>query len=224
MNKYASIETVYKRDKTTNKLLFGELRSPEFSCIKEWVYQEKIDGMNIRLILTEKGCEIRGRTDNAQVPHGLKYISAIVYKKKEVIKECLGINFIVSPVCLYGEGYGAGIQKGGKYRQDNGFALFDVYQGGCWLTPYNLSNFYDVVFGEYLAYSPTTVPVCLAPILGCYTQIPLTKEHLEKIIPLSLTSRESAVLPEGIVARPKENLFDRYGNRIMWKLCFREYK
>ena len=64
MDKYASIETVFKRDKTTNKLLFGELRLPEFGCVKEWVYQEKVDGMNIRLILTEDGCEIKGRTES----------------------------------------------------------------------------------------------------------------------------------------------------------------
>ncbi len=58
--KYPSIESVFTRDKTTNKLNFGELRFNEFGCINLWIAQEKIDGMNIRLVITDHGVEILG--------------------------------------------------------------------------------------------------------------------------------------------------------------------
>jgi hypothetical protein len=218
MDKYASIETVFKRDKTTNKLLFGELRLPEFGCVKEWVYQEKVDGMNIRLILTEDGCEIKGRTDNAQIPNGLKYLPKLLYKEKDLIKEHFGIETITSPICFYGEGYGGGIQKGGKYRGDNGLAIFDIFNKEKWLDPYDVSDFCLSIFGsgEF-----SKMPIHSVPELGACSRIPITKEDLTYIIPKSFINGLQA---EGIVARPKVTLFDKYGNRIMWKLCFREYK
>lgn len=217
MDKYASIETVYKRDKTTNKLLFGELRFPEFSCIKEWIYQEKIDGMNIRLILTERGCEIKGRTDNAVIPHKLSYLPALLYKQKDLIKEYFGIETITSPICFYGEGYGGGIQKGGKYREDNGLAIFDILNKEKWLDPYDVSDFCLSIFGSG---ELSKMPIHGVPEIGTYSKMPVTKEDLTSLVPKSFING----LAEGIVARPKVTLFDKYGKRIMWKICFREYK
>ena len=68
---YASIETVYTRDKATNLLNFGEIRAPETSCVKAWTVSEKIDGTNVRAIVTLDGITVKGRTDKAQLPPGL---------------------------------------------------------------------------------------------------------------------------------------------------------
>jgi len=43
-------------------------------------------------------------------------------------------------ICLYGEGYGAGIQKGGKYRPDQSFVLFDIKIGHWWLQNHDIAE------------------------------------------------------------------------------------
>ena len=105
--KYHSIETVFTRNKRTNKLNFGELRFPEFGCINQWIIQEKIDGMNIRLVITDHGVELKGRTDNAQIPQGLKFLPSLITEEKiKLIKEyfwewqcnfcfCRGVDWFV---------------------------------------------------------------------------------------------------------------------------------
>ena len=225
--KYHSIETVFTRDKTTNKLNFGELRFPEFSCINQWVVQEKIDGVNIRLVITDDGVQLKGRTDNAQIPHGLQFLPSLITEEKiKLIKEFLNINSFVKPVTIYGEGYGAGIQKGHKYREDNGLAIFDVLIGEKgWLTVPDVMKFYLHVFNdiESTKLPPRKKPIHLVPVVKMIetASIPINKNELTAILPQSLVT--PSVQPEGIVARPLEILLDKWGNRIMWKLCYREF-
>ena len=55
-------------------------------------------------------------------------------------------------VYLFGEGYGPKIQKGGNYRNDISFRLFDIYiedqnnpLGGWWLEPGNMQEVADKI-------------------------------------------------------------------------------
>lgn len=114
MSEYHKIQTVWYRD-PNNKyktLLEGVWAKPEFEYLKDnqWVYTEKVDGTNIRVewtapidILT-----FEGRTKNSQIP-------AFLHNK---LQELFPEEFFKSlypdvSMCLYGEGYGAKIQKGG---------------------------------------------------------------------------------------------------------------
>ena len=79
MNEYHKIQTVFDRD-PDNKfktLLEGQFSMPEFAYLaeNEWVWTEKVDGTNIRVMCTDYqedgaayGVTFGGRTDNAQIP------------------------------------------------------------------------------------------------------------------------------------------------------------
>jgi hypothetical protein len=225
MRPYASIETVWTRNKETNKLNFGELRDPCWDCIKQWTISEKIDGTNIRVIFTLSGVEVKGRTDKAQLPPGLEEAvlkcfpdhDAVVayfteYRGKDLPPEW--------SVTFYGEGYGAGIQKGGLYRPDKSFRCFDVLLGeSMWTAD---SDMREICFD---------LKVPAAPWIHYHIgNIARTEEDLiwhfrdwDGFSPTALWDSNQKILPEGIVAKPMQPLFDTRGNRIMWKLTFREF-
>jgi hypothetical protein len=222
MKPYHSIETIYKRDKATNLLHFGEIRMPEIAAVREWTFSEKIDGTNIRAIVTLAGIEVRGRSDNAQLhPDLIKAVLAnfnhgrvveyfTTYRGKELAPEW--------SVTFYGEGYGAGIQKGGAYSDTKRFRCFDVMLGDSWWLD-------DSEMRRICA--DLSVPV--VPALGLNAYLPITREHLEYLLPNgSVVAFEdrgvTGVQAEGVVAKPTVVLFDKHGNRVMWKLTFREFK
>ena len=128
MNEYHKIKTVYLRDPETKfqTLLEGEYALPEFDYLRHdtWIFTEKVDGTNIRISVTETGeLDIRGKTEKAQIPPFLH----------EQIVEILNPGKLRDTgLCLYGEGYGARIQKGGgNYISDGvSYVLFDVFCGG----------------------------------------------------------------------------------------------
>ena len=140
MQKYPKIQTVYLRD-PDNKyktLLEGQYAMPEFEYLKdnEWYFTEKIDGTNTRVMWhgIMPGAEtltFHGRSDKAQIPPFLlDKLQGIFHKDRfsEVFEE-------PTNVCLYGEGYGARIQKGGGDYIPDGvdFILFDVKIEDWWL-------------------------------------------------------------------------------------------
>ena len=111
MKEYHKIQTVFKRDpKNRNKtLLEGQFSTPEFEYLKDntWVFTEKVDGTNIRIMWDGKNITFGGRTDNAQIP-------ATLYERLSNMFAEGFEGIIDGPACLYGEGYGAKIQKGGS--------------------------------------------------------------------------------------------------------------
>ena len=73
MKPYHKIQTVYKRSHETNDLIEGEWSLPEFDLLKDiqWIWTEKIDGTNIRIIFNGDTVEFKGRTDKAELPKHL---------------------------------------------------------------------------------------------------------------------------------------------------------
>jgi hypothetical protein len=112
------------------------------------------------------------------------------------------------PVTLYGEGYGAKIQKGGgNYRDDQSFRLFDVQVGRKWL---DWPNVEDVAHA---------LGIDIAPVVMHRASIGQAVELVEGFT--SYVSREDGklgILAEGVVARTIPYLYDWRGDRIMWKL------
>ncbi len=210
---YPKITTLFERDPEQNfkRVIEGKYAKPEFEYLKnaDWEFTEKVDGTNIRVILKPDDVEFRGKTDNAQIPPFLLDRLAVVFTS---FPARYAVVFPNTPeVILCGEGYGAKIQKGGGNYIPDGvdFILFDVYIGGYWLEPDNVR---DVGI---------QVGVKRVPVLGVG---PIT--NLIEWPKYGFKSRITANLDtdaEGIVARPRVQLFNRQGERIIWKLKCKDF-
>jgi hypothetical protein len=212
---YHKIDTIFARDER-GRITEGVYARPEFAYLADnrWVFTEKVDGTNIRLSYDSsaafRGNEhayIAGRTDNAQMPpfllaHLIEVMRAAPFE--EVFDP--GVS-----VVLYGEGYGARIQKGGgKYRADGvGYVLFDVLVDSWWLRR-------DAV--EDVA---ARLGVEVVPILGTGT--------LSDAVDLARKGFPSERWPgvdvaEGLVLRPEVELFDRGGRRVITKIKHKDFR
>lgn len=52
MKEYHKIQTCFKRDEKTKRIIEGDWTLPEFEYLKDcqWVFTEKVDGTNIRVM------------------------------------------------------------------------------------------------------------------------------------------------------------------------------
>lgn len=199
-NEYHKIQSMFKRD-TKGKMLFGDWSWPEFEYLKdlEWIWDEKVDGTNIRVNWNQEIIRFGGRTERAQVP--VKLLDAL----QDLFPAS---KFTTMPeMTLYGEGYGAKIQKGGgNYRQDNSFVLFDVFCGGYWLRRVDI---------EEIAKS-LVIDVC--PIVGKGT---LTQAR--NYVEIGMKSTWGDFQAEGLVLRPPVQLFTRQGKRLITKTKVKDF-
>jgi len=208
MKEYPSIKTVYQRDPETKfrTLMEGRYAIPEFEYLanNQWVYTEKVDGTNIRVMIDKDKIRFGGKTDNAQIP------AFLVDKLQERFFSQTDLLFSMFPDggCLYGEGYGSRIQKGGgNYRSDQDFVLFDVRVGEWWLQRDSVVE----VAGK--------LGLDIVPIIGKGTlpeMVNMTKEGFASIW--------GDFEAEGIVARPLTELHTRSGRRIITKIKHRDFK
>lgn len=70
MKEYDKIVSIYKRDEKTHKFLINQFSLFEFEFLQHstWVWDEKIDGTNIRIMFRNNELTFGGKTDNAQIP------------------------------------------------------------------------------------------------------------------------------------------------------------
>ncbi len=115
------------------RIIEGCYSTPEIEYLKDnkWIFTEKVDGTNIRIEWVRNvSRKFGGRTDNAQIPAPLfeKLEELFPLEKLDSAIKTEDADFLT----LYGEGYGAKIQKGGGYYKSDGvgFVLFDVLVGG----------------------------------------------------------------------------------------------
>lgn len=217
MNEYHKIQTVFKRDMATKHktLLEGQWALPEFEYLanNRWTFTEKVDGTNIRVMLPDYreegkqfGVTFGGKTDRAQIPATLvRRLEERFHDDEARVK--LAEIFPEGNACLYGEGYGAKIKKGGgNYRQDQDFVLFDVRVGEWWLQRPDVE---DVA---------AKLGIDVAPVIGegtLYDAIAWAKRGIH--------STWGDFKAEGIVARPKTELFSRSGHRLITKIKCRDF-
>jgi len=212
MIEYPKIETLYDRNEKTHKVIPSQLRLPEFGNIKSWRVTEKIDGTNVRISFTPPGKIIfSGRTDNAQMP-----VKLLEHLTNVFTAEKLSAVFqeTESEIMLFGEGYGEKIQNGGNYRAGISFRLFDVLIGGWWLEPDSLA----VIAGG--------LGIETVPYVAQIGSLPETRDDLLGIIQSSHVAtleKGQEYQAEGIVARTYPLLLRRSGERLMWKLKFRDF-
>lgn len=200
MTQYHKIENVFNRDIITNKLVEGQYREPIFQYLAslDWIATEKVDGTNIRVMWKDGEISFAGKSDNAQLHKDLvKRLHELFDDKKEVFIEKFGEK----NVCLYGEGYGAGIQTGGCYKPTKDFVLFDVWIEGVWLERGNVEGISQLLGIE------------VVPIVKI---APLTE--LIDLVKNGFTSHWGEFQPEGLVARPVVELKTRLGERVITKI------
>jgi len=210
MKQYHKIQTVYLRDPKTNykTLLEGAWAKPEFELLKDidWVCTEKIDGTNIRVMWDGGQVRFGGKTDKAQIPTILINVLQDTFTH-ESMNNCFPN---ADNVCLYGEGYGKKIQKGGNYLPDRAdFILFDVKIGDWWLTR------------EAIEDIAKKLSIKVVPIIG--------KSNLEQAIEYVKKGFKSTIadnkdyIAEGLIMKPKIELFNRKGERIITKIKHKDF-
>ena len=208
---YHKIQTVFKRDPETQlkTLLHGEYSLPEFEYLanNEWVFTEKVDGTNIRVMWDGERITFGGKTDNAQIPAFLvtrlqELFPQNIFNAKKIF------DVDVNDTCLYGEGYGAKIQKGGgNYKPDGvDFVLFDVRVGQWWLKREDVEN---------IAWK---LGLGIVPIIGEGTLL-----NMLALAESGYKSTWGDFKAEGIVARPKVELKTRGGQRIITKIKHKDF-
>ncbi len=209
---FPKIHSIYKR---TPRGLFieGDYSVPEVEYLKDcpWEWTEKVDGTNIRIGLEvdegdpdgRRTFYIGGRTERAQIPAKLLDAIAAVGLEAKMLANFDG------PVCLYGEGYGAKIQKGGgKYRPDQSFVLFDVRVGNWWLKRPAVEA---VAEDLGIAVVPVVLRGTIADALALVDR------------PEGVRSAWGDFRAEGLVGRPAVALFSRKGERIIVKLKSKDF-
>jgi hypothetical protein len=206
MREYHKIQSVFKRDPDTHKFIEDEWSLPEFEYLSDnqWELTEKVDGTNIRVMCQDGVVSFGGKTENAQIPASLVKVLQDLFPP-EKFKGVFNDN---ASVCLYGEGYGTKIQKVGSLYKPDGvfFVLFDILIGDWWL------NHEDVIE------IATKLDIEVVPTIDfgtLYDAIEFVKE--------GFNSCWGAFPAEGLVCRPKIELKDRAGHRIITKIKTKDF-
>lgn len=206
MIKYPKIETLFVRDmEGTKKLIEGDYRneSVEFLKDNQWDFSEKIDGSCIGIFWDGHKVSYQGRTERAQIPAHLMN-KLIEMFGGETNEELFEQKFGETSVILFGEGYGPKIQKGGgDYRSDVSFILFDVY-----LPEQNLWLKRDGIEDIAKAFNIDVVPIVLTGTLD---------DGVEFVKKFPKSTMGTANM-EGIVGKPRVDMLDRMGRRIIVKI------
>ena len=207
MREYEKIETIFERDEKTKKLNESIYRNETVKFLKDidWEFTEKIDGTNIRVVWDGHKVSYYGRTDKAQIPSQLMN-RLIELFGGDVNEEMFEQKFGNKNVMLIGEGYGAKIQNGSSYREDNDFILFDVLINDNYLSRENvkdIANYFNI----------DVVPTIMVGRLEDGINWVKTKPK----------SKIGTANSEGLVARPLVELKDKNGNRVIVKIKVRDF-
>ena len=207
MDTYHKIQTVYLRDPATKykTLLMGQYALPEFEYLaeNEWAGTEKVDGTNIRVDWDTKRVLFGGRTDNAQTP------TFLLAKLQEMFPvDLFRTEYPDLSLTLYGEGYGAKIQKGGgNYIPDGqSFILFDVMIANNWQPRESVED-----IAAHLS-------IDTVPIVGTGT-LPEAIKLVQVGLPSHIADRDA----EGLVMRPAVELLTRTGHRVITKIKTKDF-
>lgn len=207
MIEYLKIDTPFERDMDgTKKLIEGKFRNETVEYLKDnvWVWTEKIDGTNIGVVWDGHSVSFQGRTEKAVIPKPLHEKLESMFcgtTNEEIFEQMFGEKQFI----LFGEGYGNKIQKcGAEYIPDDcSFILFDVYavDRGIWLERENVESIAKSL-------SIDVVPIVNEGTIG--QAVAFVKSR-----PISNIGKAQM---EGVVCRPKVEVLDRQGKRLIVKI------
>lgn len=213
MIQYHKIQTVFLRDPDADykTLLEGSWAKPEFEYLAKnlWHCTEKIDGTNIRVMWDGFQVRFNGKSDNAQMhAHLYEHLESVFTAEKMAEQFGVAVEGEKIEVCLYGEGYGAGIQSGGYYQEPKRFILFDVKVGDIWLERENVKDVADHL-------GCPIVPVCATTTL--LEAVEYVRDGFNSVV------AEKLHIAEGLVLRPTTELINRRGERVITKLKYADF-
>lgn len=200
---YDKINTIWKRDEK-GAIILGAYATPELDMLQHvnFDWTEKVDGTNIRIHWDGQELSMNGRTNNAQIPMPL-----VGWIEEHVKPEAMA-DISDGEITLYGEGYGGKIQKGGLYRPDESFVVFDIQIGGWYLKRADMIE--------------------VAGNLGLEVVHLVEIDTMERISEMvrnhELSSLWGEAKMEGLVGRPHVELRDRKGHRILAKIKKRDFR
>ena len=209
MQEYHKIDTVFERDVNGSKMLIeGAFRNETVEFLKDvaWQFTEKIDGTNIRILWDGHSFIFGGRTERASIPsHLVNRLNDIF--NNDIMEEMFEQMFGEKEVILFGEGYGNKIQKvGSLYREDVDFILFDIMVNGMYLSRLNVESIANSLGIDI-------VPIVLEGSIS--DAVEFVKTHPNSTI--------GQAPMEGVVGRPKVEVRDRQGNRLIVKIKYRDF-
>lgn len=256
-NTYQKINTLYKRDINNIIMQHYEWSCPEFEYLRTllWDASEKIDGTNMRIEVTRESVydevsniddigniigvkfniEIKGKTDNAQIPPHLdKYMKETFTNDK--IFASLGIKEYIpreewaehgwcvskedpTPMyekipekyTLYGEGYGMKIQKGGGRYLSNSvsFRGFDVKVNDTYLLRDNAMSIFEKLGADTVPYfGQMTIDEAIDFVRAGF---------------ISTISEDRTLMAEGLVLSSPLGLKNRRGERLIVKIKYGDF-
>lgn len=211
MREYHKIENIFKRDNITKKLIINDFTNENFDFLKNntWEFTEKVDGTNIRVYWDGYRVSFGGRTDKAQIPDDLLIELEKLFGGPEN-EQLFEQKFGNKEVILFGEGYGGKIQKTGQlYSQNCKFILFDVLINDIYLRRYDVDE-----VARY--FNVDSVPIVLEGTLQDGVN------YVKNISTSKISEKELKM--EGLVGRPKSELKDRTGRRIILKIKYEDFK
>ena len=211
MIEYVKIETVFNRaEDGSKKLIEGNFRNETVQYLQNnyWEWTEKIDGTNISVVWDGHKVQFHGRTERAQIPaHLVNKLNELFggETNEQIFEQVFG----ETPMILFGEGYGPKIQKGGSYREDVSFILFDVYQpeGRIWLRRDSVEDIAE-------KFGIDVVPIVLHGDI----------DDAVKYVKGKPDSKFGTAKMEGLVGRPEVEMRDRLGRRVIVKVKVRDFE
>ena len=213
MQKYQKIENIINYDGKGNLPVdFTE----KYKTLKDiQVFgTEKVDGTNIGIVWDGYRISFQGRTEKSQLPKHLEQKLTEMFLTEEmenVFEQVFGEKEAI----VFGEGYGEKIQQGGgnyfSLTGDRvGFIAFDVVIDGYYLSRENVE---DVC-------SKLNIPVVPVVYRGTLKgALHYVLNNRESKVALSNNAKNDI---EGIVCQPNVQLFDNKGDRIIFKVKYRD--
>ena len=213
--KYSKYSSPFKKDEKFK----NTIETSQILPVGRWIKTEKIDGTNIRIIITKSD------NDGNRIVYvgSRKLILNPKDKTSNQYMDCLNdINFnklkeyfeeIDSTIIIYGEGYGSGVQKGGIYSSKKNYRVFDI----------RIGNAYQDF--EYIEKVCIDNQLNIVPVIGevreitygeCITSLDKFKETLIK--------EGDGGIPEGIVYKFEPVLLNKYGERLIFKVKFKDFE
>ena len=210
--KYPSIENSYRMGFVQKALTMY----PELETCK-YVIQEKIHGSNFQIIISKDDSVSYGkRTSSLQPTEKFYEYQSVVSKSSiqnlitEIKKTCPYTNLTNTHITLYGELFGANIQKGISYGQERKILFYDISIDGSLMAPivlYDLFNLIDAK--EYIV--PT-----LDIVSGLKDAMEYNIEFNSKAGINNGISTDEENICEGVVIKPYEKIYFLRGNNLFY--------
>lgn len=236
MEPYPKIDSLFVRDEKTFKFTTNrQFKDPAVEYLRNnrWIYTEKIHGMNCRIIWDAEieTVIVSGRTDNSQMSNRL-FQMLLELVPVALFKEL----YPETSMCIYGEGFGLGINKGGKYNPDeNEFRVFDIKIDRWWLKWADVGDICmklglqrvpvvgEGTIDEAIKLLMTPTMVDPEPPIELSAKPKATGFDVGPAYIQGLQSRWGPFLAEGLVLRCPADLVDRREKRIMVKMKYKDF-